>query len=320
MKYFLGVKVSLLVFVSLLLSLSVWGSEYSVLKPYAEYEDVGYVLFHSSDRFDQETNLKREVLRSLPSDVSAVFVVNDTSQKTKNEILEKYSAFVKSPDQIQFLETPRSGRGMRWNRDHAPIPVHVLNKTTGQEEIGLVDHKYFHRTELDTYIANFFELPIVNIHDFSFEGGNFLADRMGRCYIMDNGRVLLTDAQFEAFYGCKKVVHFPNRGFVGHIDERMKIIDDFKAVTDDLEYAQILRAEGFVVKVLPKATGYRTYANSLLINDTVILPIFGEANDDEAIKVYEDLGLIVNPVRGEKMSDFLKGNIHCISMLYPYLD
>lgn len=304
-------------FVLWAISFSVFAN-FKVTKPYAEYENVGYVLFHHKNYNHQEVNLKAQVLKTLPPEVDAVFIVDNYNRSKEATLRQTFSEYIDA-DRIKIIQAPYSSTRMRWNRDHAPIPVHIVNEETGEEGIGLVDHYYFGRTEIDTYISTFFDLPIVQIHRKAFEGGNFLADTDGKCFVQNNGRVKITDAEFTAWYGCSKVVWFPNKGFVGHIDERMKIIRDGVAVTDELDYKEILEREGYEVHMLPKARGYRTYANSLLINDVVVLPVFGEAADTEAIIAYERLGLEVHPVRGENMSDYLKGNVHCISMLYPDL-
>lgn len=311
---------SIILFLVVILSTQLFSEEarqIEVLRPYAEYQNVGYVLFHHDDRYDQETNLKTQVLKSLPYEVDAVFIVDRATESKKAALIDKYDDVI-SADRIKIVETPRSGSGMRWNRDHAPIPVHYKD-ANGVEKVGLVDHSYYHHTELDTYISNFFGLDIVAINGKNFEGGNFLADQDGRCFVMKNRRIRMTDSDFITMYGCAKIVWMPDRGFVGHVDERMKLINDNQAVTDDLEYKTILENEGYEVYLLPKARGYRTYANSLMINEVVVLPIFGTDQDEAAIQVYQDLGLEVHPVRGEKMSDYLKGNVHCISMLYPEL-
>jgi len=62
-----------------------------------------------------------------------------------------------------------------------------------------------------------------------------------------------------------------------------------------------------------------TYANSLLINGTLFLPIFEQPNDKEAIRIYENLGLKVIPIETKKLSNQGSGSIHCITMTYPQL-
>lgn len=290
-------------------------ASYEVVRPYAEYENVGTVIFNSRNVHEEEA-IKRTLLENLPSDVEVVITYSAENQ-SRREVRRNFQEFEQYRDIRYFRVAGASWSRLRWARDYSPIPVHARHSSTGREIIGFVDHHYFGSIEADEQFSRFFDVPIVKSHSKRFEGGNFLADTSGRCFVQSNGRLLLTDNEFALYYGCSQVIRFPSRGGVGHIDEQMKIIDDNIAVTDEEDYAEILRSEGFDVYMLPQARGVRTYANSLLVNGVVFLPIFDEDNDQEAIRVYESLGLEVHAMRGENLSDTLKGNVHCISMVYP---
>jgi agmatine/peptidylarginine deiminase len=83
-----------------------------------------------------------------------------------------------------------------------------------------------------------------------------------------------------------------------------------------------LSALGYEVRVLPSPQGgrYRTYVNSLSIENKIFVPIFNEENDDEALAVYKSFGLDVIPLDTEELSDNGNGSIHCITMTYPQME
>ena len=72
------------------------------------------------------------------------------------------------------------------------------------------------------------------------------------------------------------------------------------------------------MQLLPEADlKYETYINSLLVDNVVYVPIFGEDGDAAAVKAYEDLGLTVVPINTRQLATGGQGGIHCITMTYP---
>ena len=61
-----------------------------------------------------------------------------------------------------------------------------------------------------------------------------------------------------------------------------------------------------------------SYANFLISNGAVIVPVFGQASDDEAVRILEDAmpGYTVEPVRAEHLVVGL-GAFHCLSQQQP---
>ena len=66
--------------------------------------------------------------------------------------------------------------------------------------------------------------------------------------------------------------------------------------------------------------GHETYANSLLVNGTLFMPVYDKPTDEEAIKVYEGQGLKVVTVNTSTLSNKGLGSIHCITMGYPDME
>jgi agmatine/peptidylarginine deiminase len=119
-------------------------------------------------------------------------------------------------------------------------------------------------------------------------------------------------------YGCLKTIRLPYIRGIGHVDETLKFMDDTTILTDEKRYKETLEDHGFTVHMLPRADKrYETYANSLLINGTVFVPIFGEKNDKKALDIYRSFGLKVFGINSSILSNRGKGSLHCITMTYP---
>jgi len=80
----------------------------------------------------------------------------------------------------------------------------------------------------------------------------------------------------------------------------------------------VLQGKGFTVHMLPKPSGpYETYVNSLIMNDQVIVPVFGRSTDAQALAVYQSLGLKASGADSKALSNQGQGSVHCITMTYP---
>jgi hypothetical protein len=181
-----------------------------------------------------------------------------------------------------------------------------------------VDARYYHKFEADEEVSQMFAAELIQ-HNYYHEGGNFLANNRGECLVVNNERaVKIPDEVFLNKYGCKKTIRFPHTKGIGHIDETVKLINDDLAITDDKEYASILKKNGFTVQMVPRPkNGYETYVNSLYVNGTLFLPTFKQSRDAEAVALYESFGYKVVALDSRSLSNDGKGSIHCITMAYP---
>jgi hypothetical protein len=283
------------------------------VRPFAEYEKNGFVFIDAGYNFDS-LPVKQTIARNLPLDVALVVVITPYAPKTAEQIQKDFSPYI-SKDRLKILKIDLPGVSF-WARDEFPIPTVIKASNSLQ----LVNAKYYHHFEPDTVVAEWFKSPLVS-HNYYFEGGNFVANTQGDCIIIDRGKAgaLPGDEIFGQYYGCKKMFRLPKLKGIGHIDESVKFISDRVIITDTTEYAVTLKKAGFEVHMLPRSTGYQTYVNSLLINGTIFVPIFGEDSDQEALAVYSSLSLKVIPINSSHLSEG-KGSIHCITMNYPPMD
>jgi hypothetical protein len=279
-----------------------------------EYDKVGYVIFSDSGEFNS-LGVKLDIAKNLPEDVILV-VYTQSSNSSYHKDLYKMFAKQMDPQRLKLVYLAADGNGF-WTRDGIPVPTWTL-EPSGQKTFTVADALYYHSFEPDQTISNLFDADLVS-HDYYFEGGNFLANSRGECLIVDNIRVQkIPDQIFREKYGCLKTIRFPHTKGIGHIDETVKLINDDLALTDDDEYANILRNNGFQVQRVPRPQKkYETYVNSLYVNGTLFLPVFQQDGDQVAIDLYESFGYKVVPVDSRQLSNNGLGSVHCITMAYP---
>lgn len=279
-------------------------------RPYADYEAPGYLIMSSDFNFESR-QAKLEMASRLPADGTLVIFSTYIDAAAKESILGAYEAVVPRA-RIKIIALNGSGRGF-WARDGIPVPV-----LDSGNKLVVVDAVYGHGFEPDAEIARLFGAGIER-HEYYFEGGNFQANAAGDCMMVNHGaHVRIPDAIFTEKYGCRQLIRLPFVDGIGHVDEHARFISEKVIVTDIPQYKDLLQAKGFTVHMLPKPAGaYETYVNSLIMNDRVIVPVFGRASDAEALAVYQRLGLKASGANSNALSNQGQGSVHCITMTYP---
>jgi len=279
-------------------------------RPYADHEKTGYLIMSAAFEFNSIQG-KREMAKALPADATLVIFWDNPTPRLKEEILAAYDGAI-SRDRIKIISLPGSGGGF-WARDAIPVPM--FDKAG---KFTVIDAEYYHGFAADKEVARIFNAGYEK-HDYGFEGGNFQANTKGDCMIVDNDRhAKIPDSAFAGFYGCKQVIRLPHVAGIGHVDEVARFINDTTIVTDIPEYKETLAAKGFEVHMLPRpAKPFETYVNSLIMDGKVVVPVFNEATDAEALAVYEKLGLKATGGDSTTLSNKGLGSLHCITMTYP---
>jgi agmatine/peptidylarginine deiminase len=291
------------------------------VRPFAEYEKTGYIFFNDDDFYGYAKEIKETIAKNLPQDVTLVVYTTSTSASYLDEIKQNYSQFI-DPTRLIVLNVPRSGSNNFWSRDNLPIPVWTEGSLT------LVDAQYYYNFEPDDFIASLFE-SLITHHKYFYEGGNFMANSRGECLVVNRKRsypggfsdtAAIPDAIFKNQYGCNKLTRLKHLKGIGHADEVVKFMSDDIIVTDTPAYAEILKDQGYQVYMLPEALrDYETYANSLLVNDVLFVPSFGEVGDQKAVDVFKslNLGLKIVSIPTRSLATGGQGGIHCVTMNYP---
>lgn len=282
--------------------------------PFAEYNSVGYVLFNDIGHFNS-LEAKKTIARNLPKDVVLVVFTGQKEKQAQQEIFDLFANEIRA-ERLKVVYLADGDWGF-WARDGIPVPVWTLD-SFGNKKFSVVDAKYHKPFEPDKRVSELFAAEYIQ-HEYYHEGGNFLANNRGDCLVVDNERAeKISDLVFKQMYGCAKTIRFPYTKGIGHIDETVKLINDNLAITDDEEYATILRANHFLVQMVPRPQNkYETYVNSLAVNGTLFLPVFSQGGDQAAIQLYERLGYKVIPLDSRSLSNEGYGSIHCITMAYP---
>lgn len=293
----------------------------STVLPFAEYQQTGYVFFDADDRYGQARKIKEIIAANLPADVTLVVYSTSKSDSQIRDLEKRYRSLMGKAD-LKVLRMPRSGSNSFWTRDNLPLPVWTDDQFT------LVDARYYYNFEPDDFVAALFS-TIKTKHRYFFEGGNFIANSLGECIVVNRRRsypggvsdtAAIPDDIFKNHYGCNKLVRLRHLKGIGHSDEVVKFMNDNTIVTDTPQYVDRLRSLGYKVVLLPEADlNYETYVNSLQVNDVLFVPTFGEAGDQRAINVYKNLnlGLKVVPIPTKQLATRGQGGIHCITMNYP---
>lgn len=288
--------------------------------PFAGYSKVGYLIF-SDDYFNSNAKeIKQALAKHLPQDVTLVIYTDSTSKEYQKSLAKEYSKYV-AQDKLVILQLSGGGDYF-WARDGVPVPVWQMD-AQGKNSLSVVDAKYYHYFEGDKYFSDLFGATLVS-HQYYHEGGNFQSSADGKCLVVNreghsySHTANIPDDVFFIKYGCKTLTRLPHKKGIGHVDEVVKIINDTTVVTEVAEYKTTLEKAGFTVYLLPEPDEeYETYANSLIINGQIYVPVFGESNDQKALDVYKQFGLSVIPVNTKDLSNDGQGSIHCITMAYP---
>lgn len=286
----------------------------SVVRPVADYEQMKYLVFNSGGTFDSY-EAKKALLANLPENVKVIILASNNDVNQTRTIFE---GSIRDPKRLQIIEVGDSAQAF-WARDALPVPV-LVNEGT-QTRLGATAALYYHgfsRPSQKTVAASVSSQALE--HSYYYEGGNFEPDTKGNCLLVNhNTGLALPDDILKRSYGCKNVVRLPYAAGIGHVDEVVRILSPTLALTSVESYVPTLQSLGYDVRLLPKpAQRLETYANSLLLNGTVFVPVYGQtATEEAALQLYRDAGLKVVPINTSTLSNKGMGSIHCITMAYP---
>ncbi len=290
-------------------------THWSPVRPFSEIENTGYVALSGEDEFEL-AGLREATAKNLPAGVTLIIYVTDPSQA--DQIQNELGGYL--GDRLKFLQVDGTGNVI-WARDSLPFPVYIA-PTDGSNNptFGLVNSIYTQNFEPDAVIAKALSLPMTS-SQIVFRGGSLLFDLEANCFA-ERAREVAAMKDPETFFkknfACKTVTILDHTGGIGDIDERLKFMMGKEVLTDNANFASILKGRGYTVHMIP-STGdnFETYMNTLLVNGTIFVPQMGISSDTAAVKAYQDLGLNAIGVYTRSMADNGHGNIHCVSMNYP---
>lgn len=268
---------------------------------------------------------------------SAKVVVVLDRQGIADEVHEAVAEAGGDLDRVSLLA---SDRDSLWLRDYGPVVVHDGPARR------VYDFKYFGASVDDVQarsIARRRWSRTATELDIQLEGGNLLSNGNGVCLTTE---IILTDnpSRSEGWIrsllarelGCRELLILPRiegEG-TGHVDMYVTLAGRTTALVGryarsvDVENARrldraarMLAAAGFSVTRLPMPDHrdgvFRTYANAVLVNDLVLVPVYDDdaSGEREALdafkKAFPDRRIIA--LESSNLID-LAGAIHCVTM------
>lgn len=250
-------------------------------------------------------------------------------------------------DDIHFFEFQNDSF---WARDFGPIPIALEDGTPA-----FVDQRYYPNRRRDdavpTLMGRYFGIDTFR-PNLSTEGGNFMTNGEGLCvateWLLEENPSLSASKIREIkrdYYGCQETIileRLEGEG-TGHVDMFAKftardtvLVGEYDRFQDP-ENAAILERnaerlantrldDGTYLRVvripMPRGTYpvYRSYTNSLIINDTVIVPFYDadRAGEDEALAAYREALPANYRVVTVEAEDVIQwgGAVHCVTMGY----
>lgn len=302
--------------------------------PWAEY-DSGKALVLSLSWFMKKQSLKNdagfygeipvqlEIIKNVPKNTPLILFVNSEQIQKK---VEQHILNIRSDVKMRFIVNSYIGTTSDtiWVRDS--FPLLVKDQTTKSWKFIAIENRWKIKSEQ----LNFLNYPVLESGEKTYYG-NILADDE-YCYTHLSSAADMSD-QLKNLIGCKKMITlFPQKGEPGgiyHIDERLKIISNKELLTDVISWKDQLEKYGKKVTLLPSVpvkkvhppaylnSTTRTYLNSVILGDTIFIPVFGVSTDKTAIKIYKSFGYKVVPINSSQLSDAGHGSLHCISATLP---
>jgi len=317
-----------------------------------EFENLNAVLMRWPwDWASQKDEYAQMVQAIYDGDATAAIWTNTSSQK--NEAISYLENRGVPTSHILWVTEQTNSV---WMRDYGPnfiyesdgprwgvVDFHYYNSRPADDDTPLVIASAMNVPVMDRQFSNV-------VHT---EGGNLNRDGVG-CVVFsertysNNGGVNhdVIDARIKTAFNANKalVPEDPSLDGTGHVDMFLKIVDEDTVVVaqydpDEKDY-QILEDAATLFMSETNGAGVpwevhriwqpdvyyiffifpvvRTYTNSLVVNDVVMLPVFDIPYDAQAVAVYEALypGRTIVPINAEVIIES-GGAWHCVTMEYP---
>ncbi len=303
-----------------------------------EYDTVAGVVMYwnpgSNDAYDQ-------IVASVVNGIQprATVFMQTNNQVHQDQMINTFTNYGVHVDNIVFIEV----FGDRiWIRDHGPFSIYD-NDTLAF--VGFNDLAAGHADQdLPQRLAEYWDINYYDFPHVIFDGGNYLVDSHGRLFATDR---LYTNNQgvppetidtiLKTYMAIDTIVTFEalSDDYWGHLDMQVKLLNDttfvissvdewhqdYQILQNNLAILQSLEhpeGKSYQIEQIPKADNWKTYINSLIVNDAVLVPTYSSPNDSYALQAYRDLmpeatviGIDCNAMI------YWEGAIHCITNQLP---
>jgi len=316
----------------------------SPVRASAEWEEIDALMI----TWTSYTTILKEIVRAAQIETKVLIVCSD-STAVKNYLISNSVPLVN----VSYLIEPYNSVWCRdygpWNIytndvDSLALIDWIYNRPRAKDDTVPAAIQRF--TSLPMYEMT--QSP----YDLVHTGGNFMTDGFGTGFssdliIQENPSKSETtiDSIMQQFMGINRYIKMPTLPYdqIHHIDMHMKLLDeetilmgeypagvaDGPQIEANLQYilSNFNSVFGTPYKVIripmppdnsgayPNTGGdYRTYANAVFVNKTVILPIYEERYDTTAIRIWQEAlpGYTITGINCNSMISAL-GAIHCIT-------
>jgi len=253
---------------------------------------------------------------------------------------------------VVFIYDANVSSSSMWIRDYAPFFI----KEDGAQAIDDFYYGISNGNDLISYtIADTFALPVYDcplIH----HGGNHVSDGNGMGFLSTNiyqhNQTYTTQEvknEFSSFFGIDSLIVIPpmEGDGTGHIDMFCKLLNDTLFIVGEYDEETLcypgdrehlnevaahlsnltnLDGRQFVAERIPMppytyggpaGTINYTYTNSLIINDLVLVPVYGFETDEQALQIYRNL-MPQHRIIGINSAFVIQywGAVHCVTNSY----
>jgi agmatine/peptidylarginine deiminase len=244
-----------------------------------------------------------DVIAEMSEDVEVWTIVANSSQQS--QAMSAYASHGVNTANCYFLIADTESY---WTRDYGPW--YIFN---GYNQQGIVDHIYNrprpNDDEIPFELGVYLGIPVYGM-DLVATGGNYMCDGLGvamstRLTYDENPdmteeevkQVLFDYSGITQFYGLPYI----EQGGIHHIDCWAKFLSPNKILVEEqspfnpaleanVDFLETLMSSWgtFYEIVRIPVQGTEAYTNSLILNNKVLVPLFGTANDSVALQIYED--------------------------------
>ena len=270
------------------------------------------------------------------------------SEQDKNIISTILETYCIVQEKIRFLLFDFQGV---WVRDYAPFPIVLTSDNSNLKLANFIYNKNDKRPKNNDFskvVSNYLELNL-EFCNIKIAGGNLTTD--GTSAIVCTKQLIqensLSDQELNSVFtnnfGISKLIILDvlKNEHTGHIDMQVKFTSkDTILVTelpkDAYDYKTMEKNHLTLVEQLPKhfkivrvpiATDndshenlgnvFYSYTNSIILNNKILVPLYGEKSDDIAMDIYKNLcpDKIIEGIYCKDIIQ-LKGALHCMCAQY----
>jgi len=278
------------------------------------------------------------MIREIKTETKIFFLVNNISHK--NWIKSMLQSNNIDSVNTDYVTIPNS---RIWIRDHGPFSI------IDNGNLAFVDYINYAYSPVDdsipTRLANIWSLSSYR-PGIIFDGGNFLMDNYGTLFttkkvFTDNPQYTQSQITqiFNNYNGANRhiVLKRQHNDYWGHIDMQVKLLNDttiimstcdaglpnYDSLTANFNILSSVNAyNGFPyhIEKIPMAANSKTYINSLIVNNKVLVPVYADIRDSFALSTYQRL-LPGKEIIGINCNNIIgwDGAIHCITMQIPVI-